>query len=878
MPTIDLGLIITGQNRATSGLRSAGRDLDDLGNSVKKVGENSQATANRLKAIEVVIGGILIEKARELTKAFIDMAAANQNNDVRVAAWVGSMEKADQIMKQLNQTVGAAGVKIDNMGDAFVKLRAAGVSNADALKTVENLVNGIASVGGGDIDGKLTAAATAFQRFAAKGVVSTRELNAIVNSTGLNVKELADAMGVSVTQFYDQLKDKTTGAQVLLDAFNKAAHEKFGDFSTLLGSTISGSISKFKNDLDLAFGSLGGGSGLSTQIVAIIQNIDHAVTDFISHISKDDVEKFFQYFRDAAPVLSAVGELILLVGKAVIIVSDAAFRFASLLPTDAIEFGILGYVLMGKKGALLLGLIGTLTGQIKSLAGQVNAIASSYDSIATKSGKGYQGVLDALNNADPSHPIANMFTAMAGATVSWAHSVDNSLLPSLNKAKDTATSFLSAIGKQSGQGDIISKLLGSPEQLKAIDDAFDKLSKIKLGGTGLTEPPENTDLKGQLVALRQETDNLIQKTSGQDAMLRAKTAGDELSQQIQGITNQTDQWNAALELAAVKIASSKLPLEDQVRYEQMLGDLQKQINVDSDQAIAQTRILNSLKQQQLATELEIQKAGIAETSRQLALQTGAQNSNKFAFVSGTQGGTLSLQVDEQRVQYAQKILEYHQQIASLEVKATTDVANAAQYRDVEQQIQSLIDQTTTFASNLSATAELQTQFFKDLGAAMENDIASGLSGLIQGTESWGDVGRKVFGDLIDMSIKYLIQLAEIKAFQAVFGGAFADGGTFPGGIKPFANGGVPGLVTPFANGGLTTGPTLFGLAGEAGTEAIMPLTRIGGKLGVHATGGGGNTYNITVQAIDTETGMSFIGKHIGNIDAGLRQRQQLNRK
>ena len=54
-----------------------------------------------------------------------------------------------------------------------------------------------------------------------------------------------------------------------------------------------------------------------------------------------------------------------------------------------------------------------------------------------------------------------------------------------------------------------------------------------------------------------------------------------------------------------------------------------------------------------------------------------------------------------------------------------------------------------------------------------------------------------------------------------------------------------GRVVPFATGGVVTGPTTFpmrggtGLMGEAGPEAIMPLTRIGGKLGVAAAGGGG---------------------------------------
>lgn len=52
---------------------------------------------------------------------------------------------------------------------------------------------------------------------------------------------------------------------------------------------------------------------------------------------------------------------------------------------------------------------------------------------------------------------------------------------------------------------------------------------------------------------------------------------------------------------------------------------------------------------------------------------------------------------------------------------------------------------------------------------------------------------------------------------------------------------------PFAKGGIVNGPTLFnggaGLMGEAGPEAILPLTRIGGTLGVEATGSGGTTQN-----------------------------------
>ena len=67
------------------------------------------------------------------------------------------------------------------------------------------------------------------------------------------------------------------------------------------------------------------------------------------------------------------------------------------------------------------------------------------------------------------------------------------------------------------------------------------------------------------------------------------------------------------------------------------------------------------------------------------------------------------------------------------------------------------------------------------------------------------------------------------------------------GMTPYANGAPfsQGRVMPFAKGGVLSGPVSFpmrggtGLMGEAGPEAIMPLTRgADGKLGVRTQGGG----------------------------------------
>ena len=97
---------------------------------------------------------------------------------------------------------------------------------------------------------------------------------------------------------------------------------------------------------------------------------------------------------------------------------------------------------------------------------------------------------------------------------------------------------------------------------------------------------------------------------------------------------------------------------------------------------------------------------------------------------------------------------------------------------------------------------------------------------------------------------------EIGAGQVDVGGGStpipgrANGAAYVGGVEKFAKGGT------FSNS-IVSKPTLFkfakgtGMMGEAGAEAIMPLTRdSSGKLGVSASGAGGGVQNVKVEVIN----------------------------
>lgn len=70
-----------------------------------------------------------------------------------------------------------------------------------------------------------------------------------------------------------------------------------------------------------------------------------------------------------------------------------------------------------------------------------------------------------------------------------------------------------------------------------------------------------------------------------------------------------------------------------------------------------------------------------------------------------------------------------------------------------------------------------------------------------------------------------------------------------------------GHIHAFATGGIVTGPTL-GLVGEAGPEAIIPLSRLDGLLGA-----GGNYYRIEIKADPTTDRVALGRELVAAIDA-----------
>jgi tape measure domain-containing protein len=285
----------------------------------------------------------------------------------------------------------------------------------------------------------------------------------------------------------------------------------------------------------------------------------------------------------------------------------------------------------------------------------------------------------------------------------------------------------------------------------------------------------------------------------------------------------------------------KVALERRVKF----LDLQKNAKSEAErQALASTQLSEILiaNNKYAKDKKDLLEQQTAELYRQLdisgILDKNLQKRLSGAFTGGAATGTFRTDIDLMPGltggKAGKKIEDLKTQIAELTnigniaITAADGIGNA-----FANSFKSLID------GSMSAREALSS-FFKDV-ASMFLEMAAQI------------IAKQMTMIILQSILKALGAVAgagNVGASATNFGGApgvnfnpsafsmpalAANGAYFSNGVAAFARGGIVGSPTlfQFANGGTTQA----GLMGEAGPEAIMPLSRgAGGKLGVNASG------------------------------------------
>ena len=176
-------------------------------------------------------------------------------------------------------------------------------------------------------------------------------------------------------------------------------------------------------------------------------------------------------------------------------------------------------------------------------------------------------------------------------------------------------------------------------------------------------------------------------------------------------------------------------------------------------------------------------------------------------------------------EYGGDLSKVNLEMAILNEQKKLDIYATQQQQDEVRQLVTLTKEQQDANKQLTESAQKSAESQKQ----WNNQLTYAFKDAIMNSKNLGDALSNLANRVQDMLVN--------KALDSLLGnfmGGFAKGAAFSA-----------GGVTAFASGGVVNSPTMFpmrggvGLMGEAGSEAIMPLTRTSnGDLGVKAVGAG----------------------------------------
>lgn len=221
-----------------------------------------------------------------------------------------------------------------------------------------------------------------------------------------------------------------------------------------------------------------------------------------------------------------------------------------------------------------------------------------------------------------------------------------------------------------------------------------------------------------------------------------------------------------------------------------------------------------------------------------------------------------------------KVSAFHQELSMIEaLREQGKITEEDSIRLIESKAQAF-----DYLYEASEKTEGKIIGFQDIANQAEKTLSQAFMDFATSADqSFSDFARNFLKQIAQM-IQQAILLNTIKQIGSSMAGSSSGwvatiGQTLIGSkngnvFTPGAGG--PNLI-PFANGGVFGSPVTFpmaggktGLMGEAGPEAIMPLSRKNGRLGVDASGMGGtvNNYNVSVQVESNSSNPDAVGNAV----------------
>ena len=343
-------------------------------------------------------------------------------------------------------------------------------------------------------------------------------------------------------------------------------------------------------------------------------------------------------------------------------------------------------------------------------------------------------------------------------------------------------------------------------------------------------------IKAEMAALNPETQALIASMQGyKDGVVRAAEAE---ARNRQAIEDKVTQYN--------RLKETMFPLEAQMKqYQSDIDTLNFLIENNIGNTAEQVRLLEALKTKM--TETQNVMSGFTETQRNLD------------------------RIRDRLKPLDKAIREHEQVLKDLKKARDADMISMAEYNEL------VALQGKAFRETTQGMKSDSEKFVEDFNKDFNRKLADGLANGTLSFKTFAGSWKKVLADLINDTLNGGTLLKDILS---MFGNAFGGGG---GGFNPLSfltsspgskmnTDMMIGATSPldnhfnrnmlYADGGkIAAGET--GIVGEAGAELVTGPATVTPNSEI---GGAKPQVNITIQAIDTQSGTEFLIKNKKQIE------------
>lgn len=900
MASVDLGIIVTATDNASRVLNRTGKSMDNLS-------KRTARATKRFKGFNVLIGVLLAAALFKLGKALFSVVGAFESLQVRLAAVEGGFDQASARFKQLFDQFKGAPFQLETIADGFVRLRAAGLEAGAASDAISSIVDAVAAFGGSSEE--LKRATIGFQQVIGKSVLSMEELRQQIGEAIPSAMAImANEAGESIAQFLTRVQNGMVSSEEAIKLFTAGSKKAFGGFAELLRNTLPGAIEELKNSVRAGLGVLfTEQSEGSAQLTAVIQKLTEVANKFIASLDSGAVSVFTGTIALLLTVIQKLVNSLLFVG---IVIADVTAAIIGAIP------GLTTFlVVLIKSVAILASIPGRIADKISGAGEEVTKSGVEAASVWDKIAQDFDRIKIQIGFEDGE--LEASVARIKEAKEELARRVQlpeavKGLNAELLKAVKSIDKIAERMGtKLSGGlvpfiGEIDRANAALREQEKKLDSvrksAVDLGSKIQL----FKEAKKDTELLekelvgviGQLDTMAPSIDrarNAISAFAVQSADKLSNKIGNTLEDlafkaEEFAINMGSDKLGQELAKINTKFANINQKLDETIEKSQALLDQGLSDNGNKAEALRLQGLFNQLQQAEIANAerlnrlaldrmtLETRKFELQAKARLEEIRQQADTGIRGGLLLGTAGGRLVNEAAVARNRLQQESIDGALKLEELQTRlgeamARNDLERVALLERTIAIQEQLVQATDEASKTITASGLAQQEFWADVAGAMSNSIGDAINGLIDGTKTLKEVMADFFKSVIQSAIQYIVKLLIIKSLGGLGGGGGFFGSLFGGSAKGNA---FPGAVTPFQKGGVINGPTLFGLAGEKGPEAILPLQRgPGGKLGVASQGEG--AISLTINAIDQKTGAEFLMKNMPTIIGGLRGANQRNR-